>query len=215
MRALALAAFALIAVSAAGCSAKQELFVRDIVGTVKSPQGHVIDAVLMMDPNTGDSIEGTVDSAGNFAASVYGTGVVRIVFKENEQPIGVLQFDNGYGGTTTLFPVTDEPEPAATPKNGPSGGDSSSVEYVYATANINLGTIEDTVGKGIFLPANNPLAHVDTDGDGIADFADEDDDDDGQLDASDADANGNEIDDLYETDDRDNDGVPDELQAGK
>ncbi len=212
MRALALAAFALIAVSAAGCT-KDEVLARDVEGTVKSPQGAAIDAVVMMDPNSGASTEGSVDGAGNFAMTVYGTGVVRIVFKAQGEPIGVVQFDNGYGGTTTLFPITDEPEPDASAKNGPSGDDAPSVQYVYARTSIDLGELLQVEGTSLYVPSRNPLAHVDTDGDGIADLADEDDDADGQADASDADANGNQIDDIYETDDQDKDGVPDEIQA--
>ncbi len=67
MRALALAAFALIAASAAGCT-KDEVLARDVEGTVKSPQGAAIDAVVMMDPNSGASTEGTVDVRGRVAA---------------------------------------------------------------------------------------------------------------------------------------------------
>ncbi len=64
--------------------------------------------------------------------------------------------------------------------------------------------------------ANDPLAQIDTDGDGTPDKADDDDDGDGVPDASDTDAGGDGVDDalqlLSAIPDEDGDGVPDLLQ---
>ena len=216
MRALALAAFAMLAASTAGCS-EDSVIVREVNGTVVSPAGHTIGEVMMTDPTSGQSASGNVDEAGNFSVKVYGydRGVVRVLFKENGVVIGVVSFSDGHEGVSTVFPITDAPEPGASPKNGPSGGDSESrVNYVYANVGIELGQITDAGGKGIFLPATNPLSQVDTDGDGAPDLSDADDDGDGTKDVGDTDANGNNVEDFYESDDQNADGVPDEIQAG-
>lgn len=87
------------------------------------------------------------------------------------------------------------------------------MNYVYANEGSS-GQITDAGGKGILLPATNPLSQVDTDGDGAPDLSDADDDGDGTKDVGDTDANGNNVEDFYESDDQNADGIPDEIQAG-
>lgn len=213
---VAFAAFAVLAASAAGCT-ESSVLVREVNGTVKSPAGHTINEVVMTDPTRGQSASGQVDSAGNFSVPVYkyGPSIVRVLFKESGVVIGVVQFGDGRDGVSTVFPVTAPLDPEASPKNGPSGDSSEShVNYEYASVGIELGQIADVGGNGLFLPASNPLAQVDSDADGTPDLTDADDDGDGTADAADVDANGNDVEDEYESDDQNKDGIPDEMQVG-
>ena len=111
--------------------------------------------------------------------------------------LGVLRFEDGLGGETTLIPP--------------------------GLDDIQLGTL--TVTRGTRVPgdnllvagsANNPLAQVDTDDDGTVDALDSDDDDDGTDDGSDSDRGGDGVEDalqiLAALPDTDTDGVPDLLE---
>jgi hypothetical protein len=110
--------------------------------------------------------------------------------------LGVLEFADGRGGTTTLVPkgLDDIDLGAVSVKSGPDAPADNVLE----------------VGD-----ANNPLGQIDTDDDGAPDLSDDDDDGDETPDASDLDLGGDGVEDasqiLRSLPDSDQDGIPDVL----
>ncbi len=112
--------------------------------------------------------------------------------------LGVLAFESGAGEGTVVPPGEDD---------------------------IDLGAVTVTTGDArpagnrlVAGEAHNPLAQIDTDGDGSADLSDPDDDEDGAADTGDADTGNDGVDDVLQTlaalPDADADGVPDLLAGG-
>jgi hypothetical protein len=111
--------------------------------------------------------------------------------------LGGLYFETGYGGETSLIP---------------SGVTDLALGIVGAIENV-AGTVADN--RLVVDSDKNPLALVDSDGDGVVDLLDTDDDSDEVLDPDDDDVAGDDVPDALQTLvglDADGDGVPDLLE---
>lgn len=119
------------------------------------------------------------------------------------QYLGVLQFDDGRGGRTTLLPAG--PDPSA-----PEDVDLGTVTLVQGASPPVDNVL--SVGEG-----DNPLSQIDSDGDGTVDLLDDDDDGDEIPDASDGDVAGDGIEDVTQDlsalPDENGDGVPEPFSA--
>lgn len=206
MRALALASLAVVAFSLSACNSSPDAGTRDVTGSVKPTAGKAITKVVAVEPGTGAEVLAVdVDASGGFTLPLATGKRYRILFQDGGSVVGVLRFQDGNGGYTTLLPVAGAPNPAAAPQD--AGEDA-------ADDDVSLGDVEDADGDSQYEPSDDPLAQVDSDADGQSDAADADDDDDGTEDVEDADDDNDGVADAGEEGDDDGDGVADEVEDG-
>lgn len=121
--------------------------------------------------------------------------------------VAALRFATDDGGATLTTLVPRQPADLC-------GGKTNSHDLGQVTLTLKseglLASGEITLGKD---NSKNPLELLDSDGDGVVDFADTDDDDDGQPDISDPDTQGDAVADAAQSlsalPDQDTDGIPD------
>lgn len=204
MRSLVLASLSLVALSLAACNSASDPGTRDVSGTVQASAGQAITSVVAVLPGSGaEVLAAPVSSSGAFTLPLAAGKRYRILFKDGGATVGVLHFQDGNGGYTTLLPVTAALDPSKAPQD--AGGDDEGDD-------ISLGDVDDADGDAQYEPSEDPLAQVDSDDDGEADADDDDDDDDGVDDAEDDDDDDNGVDDDSEDGDGDDDGVDDEIE---
>lgn len=210
MKRLSFACLAAAMTSLCACSSPSSEIARNVSGTVLAPQGKQIDQVFAV--SEWDSQTQTYtqpDETGHFRFLVYDRGSLRISLMDSTGVSSVVHFPRHDGIFTSVMHISAQPAVHLTPKNG-AGPSDEPVKIVYETADIDLGTVKDTDGDGLYEASNNPLGQVDFDGDGLADLFDSDVDGDGLPDVSDNDLDNDGADDATENNDKNNDGFPDE-----
>lgn len=200
MRSFALLLVASSALALFGCN-NVSSGSRDLTGTVQS-SGQAITKVIAVNAGTSEVAQtGAVDAAGAFRLSLPTGNRYIVYFSDGTTKVGVLQFNDGNGGKTSLLPMESAPAAGSTPQDASDGSDDD----------VGLGDVSDDNSDGAYEPSDDPLDQVDSDDDGASDADDADDDNDGVDDSDDGDDDGNGVDDSAEDGDDDGDGLPDDL----
>lgn len=155
-------------------------------------------ALVLELPEGAQSIEAHTASGEVFVAErAQGGGEVRLRLGSDEPVVLVVIKESG-GRVPVHF----------APREGAAAERSVIPSFL---GDVDLGLVEPCAcgpSAMAFQPARNPLEQIDTDLDGLSDFADEDDDDDALLDDADEDLDGNGVADASEDVDDNGDCIP-------